>query len=359
VDLAAAYRACARLTRREARNFYVAFLSLPRRQRLAVYALYAFCRSADDAADSCEPTDSHESLTEKSAGSALLKEDDAVDSATPRNGAESIALGRPSETAQPKGAREIGSHESLTEKSAGSALRESGSIEARRVALARLRARLTKAAAGDPEDGPDRALADAIERFGVDPNDLAEVLDGMEIDLALRRIDDFETLRAYCYRVASAVGLATLPILNGGIPPTDAMRDAAVDLGLGMQLVNILRDVAEDLQRDRIYLPLDEMAEAGVGESDLRRAATGGEIGDALVRFLEGQTDRAAAYLERGCRLVPLLPRRGRRCPRLLAEIYGRILDRICEGGFDLSTRVGLPAREKAGLLVSSLWGRP
>lgn len=342
MDLADAYRLCASLTKQGARNFYYAFLSLPRRQRLAIYALYAFCRCADDAADSCEPVGSHESLTEKSAGSDLLKEDDAVDLGASEDSPTTTASDGPSESARPDRVE--------------SATREA--IALRRRALVRLRERLARAAAGEPEDGPDLALGDAIETYGVDPDDLAVILDGMEMDLTLRRVEDFEALRAYCYRVAAAVGLATLPILNDGVPPTDAMRAAAIDLGLGMQLVNILRDVAEDLERDRIYLPADEMGRFGVDEVDLRRAAAGGGASTALTRLLEVQADRAAGYLARGRHLLPLLPRRGRRCPWLLAEIYGRILARIRAGRFDLSRRVGLPKWEKVVLLVSSAWRR-
>jgi len=343
VDLNAAYRACAQLTRREARNFYVAFLALPKRQRLAVYALYAFCRNADDAvdavdaADPCDPAGSHESLTGKSTESAegaLLPEAE-----TP----ESITLDSRVAAVQPSGS------------APGEA---ADSTYWRRVALDRLRNRLTAAAEGRPEDGPDLALADAISTYGIDPNDLGDVLTGMEMDLTLRRVATFEELRTYCFHAASAVGLATLPILNDGVPPTDAMREAAIDLGLGMQLVNILRDVAEDLERDRIYLPQDEIGAFGTTEEDLRAAAGGAAASESLRAFLVFQADRAAETLAKGRRLVDLLPRRGGRCPALLAAVYGRILERIRDGGFEISRRASLPAPEKVGLLLRSLAGR-
>ena len=280
MDLAESYRDCARLTRREARNFYYAFLSLPKRQRLAVYALYAFCRQADDVVDG------------------------------------------------------------------------TGSSEAKRRGLHRLRERLGKAASGDPEEGPDLALADAIHAFGVGPDDLADVLDGMEADLTLRRVPTFDALREYAYYAASVVGLATLPILNEAIPPTDRMREAAIDLGIGLQLVNVLRDVAEDLDRGRIYLPGDEMAALGVDERALKRRP----MPDIVRRLLERQAGRADEYLQRGRRLVPLLPRSGRRCTWLLAEIYGRILARIRAADYDvLSQRVSIPAPQKVWLLLSAI----
>jgi len=342
VDLNAAYRACAQLTRREARNFYVAFLALPKRQRLAVYALYAFCRNADDAVDAVDSTDpagSVESLTQKSAEGALLPE-----AGTP----ESITLDSRAAAVQPSGSARAAAGQAKTPDS----------TYWRRVALDRLRNRLTAAAEGRPEDGPDLALADAVSTYGVDPDDLGDVLTGMEMDLTLRRVATFEELRTYCFHAASAVGLATLPILNDGVPPTDAMREAAIDLGLGMQLVNILRDVAEDLERDRIYLPQDEIGAFGTTEEDLRAAAGGAAASESLRAFLVFQADRAAETLAKGRRLVDLLPRRGGRCPALLAAVYGRILERIRDGGFEISRRASLPAPEKVGHLSRSLAGR-
>jgi phytoene synthase len=283
-DLARAYRACARTTRRTARNFYLAFLSLPRAQRRAIYALYAFCREADDCAD-----------------------DDSDDLATRRTGLEE------------------------------------------------LRDRLARAANGTPETERDVALADAIARYGVREEDLRDVLTGIEMDLTSTRIEAYDELRTYCYHVASAVGLATLPILTDGAPPTETLREAAVDLGLGMQYVNILRDVDEDLALGRIYLPRDELAAHGVDEAQLRART----MSTGLHAALAAHGDRAGAHLARGRRLLAHLPRRSRTCPWLLSEIYGRILARIVEADYRVfGGRVSLPAIEKLWLLLSSTWRR-
>ncbi len=291
MDLNVAYTACAEVTKREARNFYYAFLSLPKAQRQAIYALYAFCREADDVVD---------------AAFAPSSEDAAV-------------------------------------------------LANKRDGLAQLRERLTRAAAGNPIAGRDIALADAIERFGVDPNDLANVLVGMEMDLTLSRFDTTEELDRYCYHAASAVGLATLPILNSGVPPTDAMRDVAIDLGLGMQYVNILRDIAEDLDRDRIYLPREALNQFGIDEHMLKART----MSDPLRSMLAVHANRARSLLDSGRRLIPMLPRRGRSCPWLLSEIYGRILARISMSNYDVfAGRVSLPKIEKVGLLVSTVWRR-
>jgi len=300
-----AYAACAQITRREARNFYFAFASLPRAQRRAVYALYAFCREADDVVDSASSTDALFTV-EKGDEAALLRDGSSDES--------------------PLGAKE---------------------------GIARLRERLVAASEGRPLISRDLALADAMSRFGVRPDDLDDVLTGVTMDLHRSRVATFDELRDYCYHVASAVGLATLPILTNGLAPTDEMRTFAIDLGLGMQLVNILRDVAEDLEQDRIYLPQDELERFGVDPASLAR----GQMTEPLRLHLAFQATRAVEYLEQGRRLLPTLPRRGRACPWLLAEIYGRILRRIIASDYNVfEGRVSLRASEKLLLLASARW---
>jgi len=309
-DLARAYRACAHTTRRAARNFYFAFLSLPRAQRRAIYALYAFCREADTCVDCVN--------------------DGAIAPAfTGENGRAVLPVG-PEHT-------------------------DSDGIAVRRAGLAHLRDRLARAANGTPKTERDLALADAIARYGVREEDLRDVLTGVEMDLSLSCVETHDELRTYCYHVASAVGLATLPILTNGVPPTEAMREAAIDLGLGMQYVNILRDVDEDLTLGRIYLPSEELAAHGVDEAQLRaRTMTGG-----LRTCLATHADRARGQLSSGRRLIRQLPRRSRACPWLLSEIYGRILARIVETDYRIfGQRVSLPAIEKLWLLLSSAWRR-
>jgi phytoene synthase len=314
-DLARAYRACARTTRHNARNFYFAFLSLPRAQRRAVYALYAFCHEADCVADAAFPPAS----------------------APGENGSAALSAGEPKEVPSKAGNGTLEIH----------ALRQ--------VKLDALRERLARAADGTPETERDLALADAIARFGVRVEDLQDVVAGVEMDLTVSRIETYNELRTYCYHVASAVGLATLPILTRGVPATAEAREAAVDLGLGMQFVNILRDVDEDLALGRIYLPSEELAAYGVEEADLRaRRMTAG-----LRSLLAAHADRARSHLSRGRRLLSYLPRRSRACPWLLSEIYGRILARIVEADFAVfGVRTSLPAAEKLWLLVSSSWRR-
>lgn len=308
MDLTTAYRVCARITRHQARNFYFAFLSLPKPQRRAVYALYAFCREVDNVADL-----QANQLTEKHDKTAFLS-GEGTDS---RKEAEFVLR--------------------------------------KRAGLTRLRQRLQSAAAGQPETLVDVAVADALEKFGVDHQDLADVITGVEMDLQPVAIQTFDELRTYCYHVASAVGLATLPILNAGIPPTDAMREAAIDLGLGMQLTNMLRDVAEDLDQGRIYLPAEELTRFGVSREDLLQRTMTPELRE-LFTF---QYERANRLLADGRGLIPAIQSSGRGCLWLLSEIYGRILELIAASGFDVfAGRASLSTAEKLWLLTSILWRR-
>jgi len=133
------------------------------------------------------------------------------------------------------------------------------------------------------------------------------------------------------------------------------MRDAAIDLGLGMQFVNILRDVDEDLGLGRIYLPTDPLAAHGIDADALRSR----RMSDPLRAVLASHADRARALLDSGRHLLPMLPRRSRACPWLLSEIYGRILRRIAEADYAVfDGRVSLPALEKGWLLLSARWRR-
>jgi phytoene synthase len=313
MDLNRAYAECARITRREARNFYFAFLSLPRRQRRAVYALYAFCREADDVADAVPPAGT---LTEKHGEAALLLRD--------------------ASSAHVK------------------AEHDEQHSDPRREGLRRLRERLLAAGEGRPQTLRDAALADAIDRFGVRLEDLDDVIAGVEMDLEPVRLQTDDELEDYCYHVASAVGLATLPILNEGIPPTDEMRDLAIRLGLGMQFVNVLRDVAEDLECGRVYLPASGFARHGLRQEVLAERSVGSELRELLCEHAE----RARSNLAAGAELARRVPRSGRSCLWLLAEIYGRVLDRIEASGYDVfAGRVSLPNREKLGLLLQALGG--
>jgi phytoene synthase len=198
------------------------------------------------------------------------------------------------------------------------------------------------------------ALADAVRRHGIPHEYFYRLIEGVEADLTVRRYATFEDLKRYCYLVASVVGLISIEVF--GYRGGEEARRHAEDLGIALQLTNILRDLQEDLQRDRIYLPRDELARFGYPEDDLR-AGRSSEAFRALMAF---QVDRARAYYESGRRLFPYLPRRARACVGVMAGIYSRILSDIeREPESVLRKRVSLSAPQKLALagreLVRSL----
>lgn len=291
-DLEHAYAHCRRVVAERAKNFSWAFLLLPGERRRALEAIYAWCRVADDLAD-----------------------DD------------------------------------------GLALEE----RARRLADLRLRLRLLLPAPGDPPAAappPDpaldlmlRALGDAARRFGVEREHLDLVAVGCEQDLRTTRYETWEELRRYCWLVASAVGLACLPVFGVRGDPAEA-RACAEELGIAMQLTNIVRDVKEDLLRDRVYLPQEELRRSGVSEDALRA----GRVDAAWRACAAFQVERARAAFRRGRELVPLVDRSARVCPLALAAIYSALLDAIEAADHDVFTaRVSLGSARKLALLGGSL----
>jgi phytoene synthase len=220
--------------------------------------------------------------------------------------------------------------------------------------LAAYRRSLDRCLEGDPPGPVFEALRDAIDRYSI-PNDyFYQLIEGVETDLTVRRYATFDELRRYCYLVASVVGLISIEIF--GYRGGEEARRRAADLGIALQLTNILRDVQEDLQRDRIYLPQDEMAAFGCAEDELRA----GVAGDAFRRLVAFQVARARDYYRSGRQLFPYLPRRARACVGVMAAIYSTILDDI-ERDPDavLSRRLSLSGGQKLALagreLVRSL----
>ena len=177
------------------------------------------------------------------------------------------------------------------------------------------------------------ALRDTVVRFGIPVEPFVDLLRGVGMDLVQHRYATFADLDVYCYRVAGTVGLMLTPVLGYR---DEAALDPAADLGRAMQLTNILRDVGEDLARGRIYLPLDELAAAGLCEDDLfaRR------VDERFRRFMRGQIDRARRYYARAATGVRHLDGpRSRLCVRLMAGIYADILRVIEAQGHDVFRR--------------------
>ena len=193
------------------------------------------------------------------------------------------------------------------------------------------------------------ALEDASQAFDIPARYFEEVIQGVEMDLTWTRFQNFEELRAYCYKVASTVGLICIEVFGYEAPEA---KEYAIDLGIAMQLTNIMRDLKEDGQRGRIYIPLDEMASFGYSEQELMD----GVVNDAFLDLMRFQVARARDYFTSGKRLLPLLSPGSRACPSVLHGLYSAILDRIEGCGFNVfERRIGLSKREKL-LITARLW---
>ncbi len=265
----------ATLTRRSGSNFYYSFLFLPRRKREAMYALYAFCRTVDDAVDQ--------------------------------------GAGSPSDQ--------------------------------RRV-LAEWRAELRRAYAGRPSLPIAVRLAEVIRDYPIPREHLEAILDGVEMDIDKRRYASFEELYEYCYRVAAAVGLACIEIF--GYSDLRA-RDYAVNLGVALQLTNILRDLRTDAERGRIYLPVDELRRFGYAEEDLLR----GRYTQPFFELMRFQADRTHAYYRAARAALPRADRRRLVAAEIMGVIYHALLRTIEARRFHVfERRIRLSAPRKLALAL-------
>ncbi len=289
--LSDAYQACRAIARREAKNFYYAFLALPEAKHNAICAVYAFMRHADDISD---------------------------DESLPR----AIRL-------QNLGVWVDAWHNAV--------------------------------ASGASSDPVLVALADARVRFSIPLELLDELVQGTAMDLdpapgltAPRTYENFEDLYRYCYLVASVVGLVCIRIFEY----TDTRAEKlAEELGIAFQLTNILRDVREDAERGRIYLPLDDMAAHHVPQAlltDLIQAGTSPE----LRRLLMFEAGRAEHFYDSGKLLLPMIAPDSRPALSVLMTIYRRLLRRIEQADYDVfSARIKVPAYEKFAILARGLLG--
>jgi phytoene synthase len=192
-----------------------------------------------------------------------------------------------------------------------------------------------------------------VRRFGLSHQYFRDMIDGVASDLEPRRIETFDELYRYCYQVASVVGLITIHIFGFDSPSALPLAEKC---GVAFQLTNILRDIREDAERGRVYLPADDLRRFGVTEADLRA----GNRSDAVVRLLRFEAARARQYYEASRPLLDLIHPRSRPSLEALIAIYSRLLDRIERRDYDVfTTRVSLSALEKSWILVQSLLNRP
>lgn len=184
-----------------------------------------------------------------------------------------------------------------------------------------------------PEESPVAPeVRSLIEKYPITPAMLAEIIDGVEMDLTIARYETFTALREYCYRVASAVGLVSIEIFGYRNP---ACREYAIELGLALQVTNILRDVAKDLANGRIYLPGEDMARFDYTEADLRARV----YDERFVRLMDFEAERARRHFARAAALLPREDRRAMRSAEIMSSIYRALLEQMERDRFRVFAR--------------------
>lgn len=216
--------------------------------------------------------------------------------------------------------------------------------------LAVHRERIARCFRGDYGEDPIlRVLAEAIERYQIPQEELQMLIDGVEMDFSRSRYETFEDLRAYCNLVASVVGRMCVRIFGFTNP---IALERADDLGLALQITNILRDVREDIvDMKRVYLPQEELRRFNISEESL---ATG-EIAEGWNDFITLQITRAREYFVTGYEVLRYIPRRPAACVQTMAGIYEELLKKIeRDPALPLRARAALSKTEKLRVVVRS-----
>lgn len=212
--------------------------------------------------------------------------------------------------------------------------------------LAMHRQEIERCYTGTPELVVGRSLQECIRRFTIPRRPFDDLLDGVEMDLHTTRYATFDELRVYCYRVASTVGLICLPIFGCTHPRS---RDYAIDLGIALQLTNILRDLRTDALRGRVYVPLEDLEAFGYREAEL----LSGVRNAAYHALMRHQAERARRHFRSAAAALPAVDR-----PRLLAAevmgaIYERLLGRIEAADFRVfDRRITVPRLTQIGVAL-------
>lgn len=274
-DAQGAVAYCRAITRQHAKNFYYAFLALPKAQRDAIYTVYAFCRYCDDITDDAPGPQAPEAL------------------------------------------------------------------------LHAWRCELTRCYQGQPTHRITQALQQTIQQYSIPQKHFDELICGVEMDLTQQRYATFAALEQYCHRVASVIGLACLPIF--GVTHAQAQTYARY-IGLALQLTNIIRDVKEDAERGRIYLPLEDLQRFHYPEEDLLQQ----RYTDAFVALMQFQAQRAQAYYQRAAACLTPGDRARLIAPEIMAAIYRTTLRKIARRRYNVYRgRTSVPTLQK---IVLALW---
>ncbi len=212
---------------------------------------------------------------------------------------------------------------------------------ATRTTLAWWRVQVAAIYDGKPQHPVAQALVPVVRQFSLPQEHLQEIIDGMEMDLQQHQYADFKALQLYCYRVASVVGLLAAEIF--GYTDRNTLKYAH-DLGIALQLTNIIRDVGEDARRGRIYLPLDELARFGVHTNDI----LDGHESEGFNKLMQFQIERAQHYYLQAFEHLPAADRKAQRTGLIMAAIYRATLDEVAASGCHvLKERISLTPLRK------------
>jgi phytoene synthase len=231
-------------------------------------------------------------------------------------------------------------------------------VEERAALLAAWSEKFLAGLAGEPADDPLLpAVLHTIAVFDLDRADFASFLRSMAMDLTVTSYATYDDLLDYMEGSAAVIGTMMLPILGSRDPA--AAREPARQLGLAFQLTNFIRDVAEDLDRGRIYLPLSHLATFGVTPGELRSARAHGRSTPRIKALIRAETARAGAHYAAAAPGIPLLAPGSQACMRTAFRLYGGILDEVAAADYDVfARRATVPQQRRVRVLAGSLLTR-
>jgi phytoene synthase len=191
------------------------------------------------------------------------------------------------------------------------------------------RQEIERVASGQPTHPVGLALQNASKQFNLPKEQLLEIIDGTEMDLQQSRYLDFKGLSLYCYRVSSVVALLSAEIFGFQDRQT---QKYAHDLGMALQLTQIIRDIGEDARRGRIYIPMDELKQFNVPAADILNA----KYSDNFTALMKFQTERAEKYFAQALAQLPAIDRKNQRPGLIMAATYRTLLDEIKHDNFQI-----------------------
>ena len=193
-------------------------------------------------------------------------------------------------------------------------------------------------------------LRELLGKYQLPPEMLDEIITGVEMDLHQSTYATFEDLRTYCYHVASAVGLVSIEIFGYRNPQC---KDYAVNLGLALQMTNIIRDVGKDLQKGRIYLPQEDLNRFGYSAAELRSRT----YNQNFVQLLRFESERAKQFFKQAAAALPREDRHSMIAAEIMGSVYRKLLQRMEADGFRVFDKdYRLNKLEKAGRILGQLW---